>query len=469
MLNRLFRSAPEPEESRSVSYQAVWGSGGDWTSGGPSWSGSSVTPLTSLQISTVYACVRIYCDTLSTLPIGAFVRLDGEREAVDPRPEWLDAPGVDGELWGDYVQQGMVSLLLDGNWFTRIYRDGLGRVVALQVLDPTLVEVRRGRSGEIEYVWNQSVTLSRSDVLHLTELRLPGRLRGESRITQLRQTMGLAQELTKFSATFFANGSITTGIIETPAELNEAQATQVKTVFEKGHKGSAKSHRVGVLGGGAKFVKTGVDPEQAQMLESKRFAIEEIASVFRVPLNKLSVSLPGAQSYASVEQNNIAWATDSVRAYADKIESAHSRLLRGAEFVKLNMAALLRGDTATRYSAYSTGLTAGWVAINEVRRLEDMPAIDGGDVLRVPLANVDLPAAGIVETEKNVGMAVDLVNAGFDPASVLAALGLPPIEFADAPEPPEPIEPPDDDEEPDTEEPTDPADDMAEDDAEETP
>ena len=460
---RFFRG--RDDERRSTTFQSVWAAGGDATPN-RSWSGSVVTQETALQLSTVYACVRLYCDTLSTLPAGSYIRVGAQRKPFWPRPSWLDTPDV-GVTWGEYVQMGMVSLLLDGNWFARVYRDDLGEPVALVVLDPTKVEVRRNAVGrQVEYVWDGGTVISQRDMLHITELRLPGRLRGESMITQLRQTLGMAAALTEFSARFFGNGSITTGIIETPATLTREQATEAKEVFEEGHRGSAKSHKVGILGGGAKFVKTGVDLEQAQMLQTRAASVEDIARAFRVPPHKLGVTTPGAMSYASVEQNNIAWVTDSVRAYADKIESAHSRLMPGGAFLRLNLEGLLRGDTATRYSAYSTALTAGWAAINEVRRYEDMPPIEGGDVVRVPLANVDLPAANVVEQEKNVDMAVALINAGADPAQTLAAFDLPPIDFpTPEPDPVEPVEEPDV-EEPDADEPTD---DAAEDDTEETP
>lgn len=425
MLGRLFRSGDH--EDRAISYQAIWGAGGSWAGDG-TWSGSYVGQDSSLQISTVYACVRLYCDTLSTLPVGAYFRANGERRPWYPRPAWLDEPDS-GVLWGDYVQMGAVSLLLDGNWFTRVYRNSAGDPVALVVLDPLRVTVRRGAAGDVEYVWDSRVVIPARDMLHITELRLPGALRGTSRIEELKQTLGLSKALTEFSARFFSGGSVTTGIIETPAMVNQDQARQIKDVFEDNHRGLGRAHRVGVLGGGSSFRKTGVDPDQAQMLQSKQFSVEEIARIFRVPLHMLQVAMPGAMSYASVEQNAIQWVSQSLRPYVSKIENAHSRLLPGGTFVRMNMDALLRGDTTSRYAAYSTALQSGWAAINDVRRLEDMAPIEGGDTLRVPLANVDLPAAGIVEQEKNVAMATSLIAAGADPSATLAAFGLPDLPF----------------------------------------
>jgi hypothetical protein len=289
-------------------------------------------------------------------------------------------------------------------------------------------------------------------MLHITELRLPGQIRGVSRITQLKQSYGLARALEEFSSRFFGNGSTTSGVIETPALVTGDQAKQIKETYEAGHKGLRRTLGVAVLGGGSKFVKTGVDPDEAQMLESKQFAVETVARTFRVPLHKLQVATPGAMSYASVEANDLAWSKDSLRPYIDKIERAHGTLLPPGVFARINMDAVLRGDTATRYAAYGSMLINGWGSINDARRYEDMPAIPGGDTIRVPLTNVDLSAAAIVEQEKNVAMAVELINAGADPEQTLKAFGLPALEWTEAPEPAEPA---------------DPAADMAEDDAEE--
>ena len=442
-------------ETRAVTYQSVWGTGGDWPTG-ETWAGSTVSQSTSLQIAAVYSCVRLYTDTLSTLPVGAYLRAKGTRRPFYPRPSWLDTP-YPGVTWGNHVQQGMVSLLINGNWYTRVYRNSIGEAVALLVLDPNLVEPMTTADGDVVYVWDGGrATIPSADMLHITELVMPGQVKGVSRIDQVKQELGLSQALTEFAARFFANGTAVGGIIQTEAAVTVEQAKAVKSSFEATHKGAGKAHGVAVIGGGGKFVPTSTAPEEAQMLESRAQQIETIARVFRVPPPKIGITTPGSMSYASVEQLQISWTQDSVRPYAAKIEDAYSRLLPETAFIRLNMDALLRGDTESRYNAYSTALQSGWASINDVRRLEDMPPVDGGDGVRVPLANVDLAAANVVETEKNVAMAVALIAAGADPAETLAAFGLPAIEFAEP-------------ETPDAPEPADPADDPAEDDTEDTP
>lgn len=435
MLGRLFGGGSD--ESREMSFQQAW-LRDEWQ-GNPTWTGSTVDQTTALQIDTVYACVRLYADTISTLPISPFQRVSGERKPWGPRPIWMDEVGAFGMSWGDYIQQGMVSLLLDGNWFTKIIRRSNGEVIGLQVLDPTRVEVSVDGANNVQFLWDSTTRIAREDMLHITELRLPGQVRGVSRVRELKQTYGLARALEEFSSRFFGQGSVSTGVIQTPAVMTAEQAAQAKAVYEAGHKGLGKAHRVAFLGGGATFVKTGVDPDEAQMLESKQFAVESVARTFRVPLHKLQVATPGAMSYASVEANDLAWSKDSLRPYIDKIERAHGKLLPPGVFARINMDAVLRGDIGTRSASYSTGLQAGYYTLNDVRRFEDLPAIEGGDVPRVPLTNVDLPAANVVEQEKNVAMAVALINAGANPEATLAAFGLPAIEFPE-PEPmPEPV------------------------------
>jgi len=373
--------------------------------------------------------VRLLSDTVSTLPVDSFVRRDGVRVPYRPRPIWLDQPDPDLATSRDeHFTQVMVSLLLDGNAFVRVVRDPLGNVIALIVLDPKRVEVRRNKDYQIEYYLKDiDRVLSKSEVLHITELRKPGALRGSSRIDELKEVFGLTAALDEFASRFFGQGSQTSGVIEVPGALSREQAKDLVDSFEEGHKGLARSHRPGVLFGGAKFNKTGVDPNEAQMLESRKMQVEEIARAFRVPLHMLSTAIPGAMSYASVEQNAIQFATYTIRPYLSRIEAAYSTLLPQGVFIRFNMDGILRGDIQTRFSAYSTGTQAGFLSVNDIHRLEDLPPVEGGDVYRVPLANVDLAAAALVEQEHRVAMASKLIQVGFDPTETLAALSLPAI------------------------------------------
>lgn len=437
-LGRLFRR--DDDEERTLSFQQVWGSGGDWNPS-TTWSGASVSYDTALQVSTVYACVRLISDTISTFPAAPFYRKNGERLPFNPKPAWIEQPDI-GITRADHVQQIVFSMLLTHGACVRKYRNGDGDIVALVPLDPMRVEPHYNDRGETEFLWDHTKVIPARDIMYIPMMRRPGSPKGISPLDEVKQTLGLASALDEFASRFFSGGSNVGGVIETPALLSAEQAAKALEVFESKHKGNRKAHRAALLGGGAKFVKTSVDPEQAQALESRRFSVEQIAQIFRVPLHMLQVAAPGVQSFASNEENAIEFSTYTLRPIVSKIEDAYTALLPGGAFLKFNMDAILRGDLAARFSAYSTGIQAGFMTINQINRLEDWAPTDGGDVYRVPLENVALAAADLTETDMRVKMATELIAAGADPAETLAAFNLPPITFAPPPEPaPAPVMP----------------------------
>jgi HK97 family phage portal protein len=327
----------------------------------------------------------------------------------------------------EYYKQIVVSMLLSHGAVVQILRNGNGEIVALQPLDPTRVDIRRNPATRLrEFVIDGGqAVLPGEDVLYIPEMRRPGSLKGVSRVDELKQTLGLAKALDEFASRYFSNGANTSGMIEFPGNLTQEQAKDLVDAFEAGHKGLKKAHRPGVLSGGAKFVKTGSDGEQAQMLESRQFAVEEVARVFRVPPSMIGLNTPGAMSYASVEHNAIQFTRYSLTPLIAAIEEAHNRLLPGDVFLRVNMDGLLRGDSATQASVFSTALQAGYMSVNEARGLMDLRPVDGGENPRVPLANIAVASAGIVEERERVEMAAKLVQSGYEPAAVLSALGLP--------------------------------------------
>lgn len=427
MLSRLFDGGAE---QRAISFQSLFalGDGFSMTTN----SGTVITQNDSLKIEAVYSCVRIIADSISTLPVDTFVRVDGERRPFRPRPEWLNYPEA-GVTRTEHFQQVLVSLLLDGNSFTRILRDDFG-VAGLVVLNPQKVECSRDRvTRRPIYIYENRDTIQMEDMIHITELRMPGELRGRSRIDMMKENLGLAKALEEFAARFFGQGSSASGIIEYPGNLSREQAKDLVDGFEEGHRGLRRSHRPGILFGGAKFMKTTVDNDSAQFLESRRFAVEEIARIFRVPPSMLGVTTPGAMSYASVEMNGIHFVQHTLRPYISKIEDGYQKLLTNNAFIKFNVDGLLRGDQQSRYQAFSTGIQAGFLSINDIHRIEDMTPVDGGDSYRVPLANVDINAANLSEMDRKSLIAQRLILAGFDPNGVLAALEMPNIEHTGVP------------------------------------
>ena len=425
MLGRLFGGAEV--ESRDLSYQQIWGAGLD-VSTLQTWAGTSVSINNATQIGAVYACTRLLADTISSLPVDTFIRRDGNRLPFRPRPAWVYEPEGPGSSRVEYYKQVVVSMLLSHGAVIQIIRGGNGDVVALQPLDPTRVTVRRNAATRgREFVIDGKTVLPGDQVLYICEMRKPGSVMGTSRIEEVKNTLGLAKALDEFASRYFSNGANAGGIIEFPGNLTQEQAKDVVEAFEAGHKGLRKSHKPGVLSGGAKFQKIGSDAEQAQMLESRQFAVEEIARVFRVPPSMIGLNTPGAMSYASVEHNAIQFVRYSLTPLITAIEEAHNRLLTGDAFMRVNMDGLLRGDSATQAQVFSTAMQAGYMSVNDVRGLMDMRPVDGGDLPRVPLANISVGAASLIEEAQRVDMASKLVQSGYDPAQVLSALGLPAI------------------------------------------
>jgi HK97 family phage portal protein len=327
----------------------------------------------------------------------------------------------------------VTSLLLDGNAFIRVYSNRRGEVVNLVVLNPTSVSIVRNGIGRLVFnVVGEEQQLTSDEILYIPDLLRPGQVRGVSRVTALKENFGLALALEKFAATFFGQGTNLAGVIEVEGNLTSEQADNLRNGFDSRHSGWSRSNRTGVLSGGAKFKPTMVSPEQSSLIDSRRFAVEDVARALNIPPHLLG--LPGTMAYASVEENNRAFLTSTIQPMVAKIESAISPLMRrspGGEnaYVKFNMDALLRANIQARTAAYSTGLQAGYLTINDVRRMEDMLPVEdeAANQVRVPLANVTITDQSLTAEEKRVRMANVLVLSGYDPAESLAAVGLSPI------------------------------------------
>lgn len=416
-------------EQRGISFQTIWGSGGELEMG--TLSATKVNSDTAMQVNAIWSAVQLISNSISTLPVDSYQRVDGRRLALRPRPQWVTKPDVDTTKEAFY---GAVlnSLLLDGNAFIRIYRNN-GRIVNMIVLNPISIRVSRNGLGRVLFHLEDSAeTLGTDEVLFIPDIVRPGHIRGISRVEALKEDFGLAIALRNYASKFFGSGTQTSGIIEVPGNITAEQAKNLQDGFDSRHRGWGRAHRTAIISGGAKYVATSVENDKAQFLDSRRLAVEDIARIFGIPSNFLN--LPGTNTYSSVEQNSILLVTYALRPYIQKLETAFTQLLvedtgNDGAFIKWSIDGLLRADISTRMNSYSIGLNSGFLTINDVRRLEDLPAIqdESADSVRVPLANVNIDAAELVGEEKKVNMANKLVISGYDPAEVLAALNLPPI------------------------------------------
>lgn len=417
------------KEDRAISFQTVWGAGSDLDIVNPS--GVNINSNSAFEVVAFWSAVSLISDTIATLPVDSYIRQDGNRRPYRPRPAWVDQPDVDLTKQAHY-QQVLVSLLVNGNSYTRIFRNASGDVVNLVVLDPNTVTVRRSAIGrKIFLIENEGETLTSDEIIHITDLIQPGSLTGLSRVERLKEALGLSSAMQTFAARFFGTGATTQGIIEFPGNLTPEQAKQLRDGFDSAHRGFRRAHKTGVLSGGASYKQTTVPNDAAQFLESRRFSVEEIARAFNIPLSMMGV--PGTQSYASVEQNAIQFVVHTLRPYIEKLEWSYSKLLPVEAFLKFNVDGLLRGDFNSRITAYSTGLQSGFMSVNDVRRLEDLSPAEGGDQYRVPLANIALTDTGLVAQNEKTNMVKALIQIGFDPAETLKAFGLPAIPHTGVP------------------------------------
>ncbi len=416
--------------TRAISYQTLFASGDDIALS--NLSATNINPDTAFQVNAVYSAVSLIADTVSTLPSDVFIRRDGNRVPFRPKPDWVERPDVDLPREAFYSQV-ITSLLLDGNAFIRVFSNRQGRIVNMMTLNPTKVEIDRASNGRlIFHVEGEDRPLTSDDIVFIPDLVRPGKVRGVNRVKALRENFGLSLALENFAATFFGQGTNMNGVIEYPHDLTAEQAKQLTDSFSSNHQGWKRGHKTGVLTGGASFKSTQMDPDKSQAIEARRFAVEDIARAFNIPPHLLAV--PGTNSYASVEQTNLAWITHGLRPIVQKIEGALSPLLArqagaGDAFLRFNLDGLLRADFNTRMTGYSTGLQSGFLSINDVRRLEDLAPIDdeAAQTVRVPLANVAIDESHVKAQSERVKMAQALVQVGYQPADVLTAFGLPDI------------------------------------------
>lgn len=431
MLNNLF-------ETRAISFQSLFGAGGDFELG--TRSATLVNQETALKINAVYSAVSLITNTVSTLPVDAYIRRDGDQKAFRPAPQWVQRPDFDFSEKSGFYSGLVTSLLLDGNAFIRVFQNARGEIVNLNILNPQSVEVKRNGLGNVMFmVQGEKQALSSDEVVMLTDMVRPGELRGVSRVEALKENLGLAAALEEYAARFFGQGANPAGVIEVPGGLTAEQAKNLADGFDARHRNSGRrSHKTGVLTGGASYKQTSTDPEKSQALEARRLAIEDVARAFSIPSNFLN--LPGTNTYSSVEQNALMFVKFCIRPLVEKIEGAMSSLLSrvpGGEraYIKFTLDGLLRADVAVRTQSYSVGLQAGFYTVNDIRRFENLSRIDeiSADMPRVPLANVNISDAILSGQEKKVKMAKDLVMVGYDPAEALAAFGLPTISHTGVP------------------------------------
>lgn len=399
-------------------------------------SGIEVTPNSAIRMSTVYACVRLLGDTISSLPLGAYVRRGRNRisyiSAFGQQPAWINKPNPEATRL-EFFEQVISSLNIHGNAFILTVRDDMDEVIELYCVHPDDIRIERPGPGEpIVYKMRDSEgtysrILTNKEMLHIPMFRLPGSLYGLGPIAAARLTIGAAMAADTYAAAYFGNAANPGGVIEVPGELTEEQANDIGRDWNITHTGPYRAGKIGLLSGGATFRPLTLNAADAQLLEARRFNVEDIARLFRVPISLLGHPVAGSMSFASVEAQNLSFVQHSLRPLLERLEQALSGLLPEPEgFIKFNLDALLRGTTLERFDAYTKGLREGFLSLNDVRSVEDLaPLGEAGDQYRVPLQNIDAADARDVGLKLRAEIAAALIQVGFEPKSVTQVVGLP--------------------------------------------
>ena len=397
----LFRSRDKPQNrTAGSSYSFLFGG---------TTAGKAVTERTAMQMTAVYSCVRILAEAVAGLPLNLYKYLpDGGKEKSFDHPLYRllhDEPNPEMSSFV-FRETLMTHLLLWGNAYAQIIRNGKGEVVALYPLMPNKMSVDRDQSGQLYYSYNRSsdeaptmkgstVILKPTDVLHIPGLGFDG-LVGYSPIAMAKNAIGLAIATEEYGAKFFANGAAPGGVLEHPGTIKDPQ--RVRDAWQSQFGGSANSGKVAVLEEGMKYTPIGISPEQAQFLETRKFQINEIARIFRVPPHM--VGDLEKSSFSNIEQQSLEFVKYTLDPWVIRWEqSIMRRLLTEDEkkqyFVKFNLEGLLRGDYQSRMTGYATARQNGWMSANDIRELENLdliPAEQGGDLYLIngnmlPLAN----------------------------------------------------------------------------------
>jgi HK97 family phage portal protein len=353
--------------------------------------GITVTPESAMKVSSVYACVRILAETVASLPLKIYEEVNGnQRVASHPLNRILGAT-CNGEQTALELREFQMSNLgLRGNAYAHITRDGRGVINRIDPLKTGFMLIYRDASNELMFDYREpgnEKQLRSSQVWRIAGLSGDG-VTGLSPISLARESIGVAMATESTASRLFSNGVQTSGTLEFDHKLDADQIENLRTQFAENYAGHKNAHKPLILESGMKFAAIGMNMQDSQFLESRKFQIAEIARWYRVPLHMLN-ELSNA-TFSNIEHQSIEFVMHTIRPWLVRIEQSINRdLLRlneqGRYFAKHNVEGLLRGDTKSRYEAYGSAIDKGWMNRNEVRTLEGMNKADGLDEYLVPL------------------------------------------------------------------------------------
>ena len=388
---------------------------------GRTTSGKPVNERTAMQTTAVYACVRILAEAIASLPLHVYeYQDDGGKKLVHDHPLYYllhDEPNP--EMTSFVFRETLMShLLIWGNAYAQIIRDGAGRVLGLYPLLPDKMDVQRDDKGNIYYVYSRNsdenpmfkeygnIKLKAEDVLHIPGLGFDG-LIGYSPIAMAKNAVGMTLACEEYGASFFANGANPGGVLEHPGVLKDP--SKVRESWNSVYRGVSNAHKIAVLEEGMKYQQIGIPPEEAQFLETRKFQINEIARLYRIPPHM--VGDLDKSSFSNIEQQSLEFVKYTLDPWVIRWEQSLQRSLllpgeKGKYFIKLNVDGLLRGDYQSRMNGYAVGRQNGWFSANDIREMENMnpiPDEEGGNLYLVNGAMTKLADAGAFAGADNGG------------------------------------------------------------------
>lgn len=387
---------------------------------GRSTSGKPVNESTAMQTTAVYACVRILAEAVASLPIHVYqYKEGGGKEMVPDHPLYQllhDEPNP--EMTSFVFRETLMGhLLIWGNAYAQIIRDGAGRVLALYPLLPDKMNVQRDERGQIYYVYSRNsdenpnfkehgeIKLKQEDVLHIPGLGFDG-LIGYSPIAMAKNAVGMTLACEEYGASFFANGANPGGVLEHPGVLKDPG--KVRESWNTVYRGSNNAHKIAVLEEGMKYQQIGIPPEEAQFLETRKFQLNEIARLYRIPPHMIGDL--DKSSFSNIEQQSLEFVKYTLDPWVIRWEQSFQKALllpgeKSKNFIKLNVDGLLRGDYQSRMQGYSIGRQNGWFSTNDIREMEDLNPLseeEGGNLYLINGNMCKLSDAGIF-AKQNMG------------------------------------------------------------------
>lgn len=404
LFSKIFRSRDKPQNrTAGSSFRPFFGG---------STAGKVVTEKSAMQMTAVYACVRVLAEAVAGLPLHLYRynSKGGKEKAANHSLFFLLHDEPNPEMTSFVFRETLMThLLLWGNAYAQIIRNGRGEVTALYPLMPNRMRVDRDETGRLYYEYTrygdengvsrcEIVKLSPVDVLHIPGLGFDG-LVGYSPIAMAKNSIGMAMACEEFGAKFFANGAAPGGVLEHPGILKDP--ARVRDSWNATFGGSSNANKVAVLEEGMKYTPISISPNEAQFLETRKFQIDEIARIFRVPPHMIGDL--EKSTFSNIEQQSLEFVKYTVGPWVTRWEQSLSRsLLSNAEhtqyLIKFNLDGLLRGDYESRMNGYATARQNGWLSANDIRELEDMdriPTEEGGDLYLVNGSMTPLKDAGI--------------------------------------------------------------------------